>query len=80
MIVARASEAARREREKEANTMKVKDMTNTQLLLAYENALCDSMKNPESETRAKRWKRLFEEVGKRMGMTAEEIEETWANR
>lgn len=60
--------------------MKIKDMTNTQLLLAYENALCDSMENPESETRAKRWKRLFEEVGKRMGMTAEEIEETWAYR
>ena len=60
--------------------MKTKDMTNIQLLLAYENALCDSIKYPDSNEKGKRWKRLQGEVGKRMGMTAEEIEETWAYR
>ena len=60
--------------------MKIKDMTNVQLLLAYDNALCLSMDYPESETRAKRWKRLQEELGRRLGMTAEEIEKVWANR
>lgn len=60
--------------------MKIKEMTNVQLLMAYENAMADSMNYPESVTRAKRWKRLLEEVGKRMGMTAEEIEKTWENR
>ena len=60
--------------------MKIKDMTNIQLLLAYENALGDSMKYPESITRAKRWKRLQEELCKRLVMTAEEIETVWNNR
>lgn len=60
--------------------MKIKEMTNVQLLLAYENAIADSMNYPESVTRAKRWKRLLEEVGKRIGMTSEEIVRTWENR
>ena len=60
--------------------MKIKDMTNVQLLLAYENALALSMKLPKSDARAKRWNKLMEEVGKRLGMTASEIETVWDNR
>lgn len=46
--------------------MKIKDMTNVQLLLAYENAIALSMKLPESDARTKRWHKLLEEVGKRL--------------
>ena len=60
--------------------MKIKDMTNIQLLLAYENALALSMKLPESDARAKRWYKLLEEVGNRLGMTTSEIETVWENR
>lgn len=54
--------------------MDLKDMTNTQLLITYEHRLFDSAKNPQSVRKASDYKKALEELGRRLGMTQEEIE------
>lgn len=54
--------------------MRLKDMTNVQLLVTLQNRLFDSAKNPESARKAADYKKALEELGRRLNMTAEEIE------
>ena len=60
--------------------MRIKEMTNVQLLLAYENALFLAKDNLGANTRIERWRKLQEEVCKRLGMTDEEIRTVWNSR